>query len=105
MKVGDKMFGFRFDSIGINAVWLEEMSEFIGKIGIVDKIQDGEVCLKFEEDDYIMYLWYPIPNDRTEELLKMLKKVAERIDNLAVYLQDSEMYELAEEIKVLIEKK
>lgn len=103
MKVGDKMLGFKYESVGVYAHWLEEMSEFIGKIGIVDRIKDGEVCLKFEEDDYIIYLWYPIPNETMEELIALLKRAAEMIDHRAVYLQDPEMFEFAEEINKKLE--
>jgi len=103
MKVGDKMFGFRFDSIGINAVWLEEMSKLIGKIGVVYKIQDGEVCLEFEGDGYIIYLWYPIPTDPTYELLAMLKRVHNELD-CAEFCSYVGIPSLVDEIEVLIKK-
>jgi len=103
MKVGDIAKGFKYDSEGIYAVWMDEMEEYVGRIGEIHDIEGDEMCIRFDEGAMYTYWWYPIQTDLTDELLVMLKKAHEELD-CAEFCSYGGIPDLVEEMEVLIKK-
>lgn len=52
--IGRKVRGFKFDTVEL--YFDVDMQKYVGKIGVIDDIDESSVCVEFEND----YWWYPI---------------------------------------------
>lgn len=56
--IGKKIKGFKFEDTDCLPYNNKEMDNYIGKIGVITKVHDKDVRVKFEDDNYY---FYPLP--------------------------------------------
>jgi hypothetical protein len=76
--IGKKIKGFKFEETDCLPYNNKEMDNYIGKVGVITKVRDEDVRVKFEDDNYY---FYPL----SEALNHIVEKHPQRGDEVLVW--------------------